>query len=244
MKNSFSLLAWRAARGFALGAALFITGTAQASLLANPGGLADGATVVGFDSLAPVAGDGSRATVFGLPGVALGVQAINGPLRSGPANQDWSLGSNGQWSAQRSYVGVDAGADSNANIYAALVFDFGSMRVQQVGAFINYNPDYSYGGGFALPLYLAAYDASGHLLDSHELHIRSPGATDGGAFYGIATVAASISRFEISAPFAVVDNLSFTTPVPDAPAAWLAGAGLVVLGLRRRVFHHQVTKRL
>ena len=219
----------------ALGA-LFVTAGAQGRLLTNADDWSAATLTVGFDatSAARALPAGQRVAVPDLPGVTLGVQALNGSLRMGPADDAWSLGSNGQWLSGRSYAGVDGGADSEAQIYAALIFDFGSEAVQRVGAFINYNPDYTYAGSYGLPLYLAAYDARGQLLDSHEVQIQTPGGSNGGHFYGIATSGASIARFEVSAPYAVVDSLRFTTPVPEAPAWLLVVAGLPLLGALRR----------
>jgi hypothetical protein len=215
---------------------------AQARLLANQGELASGALVAGFDNVHGSMFGNLRASVSDLPGVSLGVQAHTLYASAAPwvfAHEDWPLGSNGRWTVERSYVGAFLVGDrsyavanasaANAAIYAGLVFDFGGQTVSQVGAIINYNPDFTYGAGFALPLYLAAYDTRGELIDSHEVQFSTPGGVNEGRFYGISVPGATIARFEVAGPYAVVDNLSFTTPVPDASAWMLAGAGLLVL---------------
>lgn len=225
-----------------IGVVALATAHAQARLLADPGELTGTPVVVGFDILgSPDAAQG-RVAVGGLPGVGLGVRAVNGDLRAGPGTAfgaatgatDWQLGSNGQWSASRSFVAVNGTANTQANIYAGLIFDFGGMAVSEVGAMVNFNPDFIYGAGFALPLYLAAYDASGQLLDSHEVQVTTPGATDQGRFYGIAVASASIARFEVTGPYAAVDDWTFTTPVPDAPAWLLALVGTALLARGRQ----------
>jgi hypothetical protein len=207
---------------------------ARAALSTSGGDTFPPTLVAGFDNLGEPASGSGRVPVLDLPGIALGVQAVNGPLRSGSSASDWKLGSNGQWTSARSFVGVDAGADTVTNIYAAVVFDFGSLTVNRVGAIVNFNPDYAYGAGFALPLYVAAYDVRGQLLESYEVEPRTRGATNQGTYYGISTAGWTINRFEVSGPYAVVDNLTFTTPIPDAPAGVLAWTGLLVLALARR----------
>ncbi len=87
-----------------------------------------------------------------------------------------------------------------------------------------------------MPLYIAAYDSRGALLDSHDLPIIPAGedALNAGGFFGIGWSSASIARFEVVGPYAVVDDLVFTTPVPE-PSTWaLMGAGLVLIGAAAR----------
>ena len=115
-----------------------------------------------------------------------------------------------------------------------LVFDFGGQTVSQVGAVLNFDPDFTYGFGLPLPLYIAAYGLDGTLLDSYELPVFTPGAVDEGAFYGIRLATASIARFEVSGPYAVVDDLSFSQPVTE-PGTWaLMAAGLAALAVAQR----------
>jgi len=152
----------------------------------------------------------------------------------------WSLGSNGFWSAGKTFAGVDGDFD-DAGAPAAMIFDFGDKPVSGVGGFLNFDPDFTYGDPLSLPLplYIAAYDAQGNLIEGHELPVFTPDGFNDGAFYGIAIGAPEIAQFVISGPYAVVDDLqvagdAVAIPEPATPALLLACIGLASLARRRR----------
>lgn len=211
--------------------ALAACASAHAELITSPAEMGSSLLVQTFDEVFDTSTP--RVQIGASLGADVGVSAANGPLIVGAPFGAWSLGDNGEWTSAQSFVGVDGGLDQTGNI-GTLVFDFGGQTVSQVGAKLNFDPGYTYGFGLPLPLYIAAYGLDGTLLDSHELPVFTPGAVDEGVFYGIRLATARIARFEISGPYAVVDDLSFTAPVPE-PGSWaLMGVGLAALGLVQR----------
>jgi len=143
----------------------------------------------------------------------------------------WSLGSNGFWSLGKTFAAVDGDFDSNG-FPAEMIFDFGGLLVQGVGGFMNFDPDFIYGAplAFPLPLYIAAFDINGVLLEDYELPlINTAGGFNEGMFYGIGREQADIARFVISGPYAVVDDLQIAA-IPVPPSLALMGAGLLALG--------------
>lgn len=211
--------------------ALAAAASAHAELITSSGEMPGGLLVQTFDEVFDTST--SRVQIGASLGADVGVSAANGPLIFGAPFGAWSLGDNGEWTSAQSFVGVDGGADDAGNV-GTLVFDFGGQTVSQVGALLNFDPGFTYGFGLPLPLYIAAYGVDGALLDSYELPVFTPGAVNEGAFYGIRLATASIARFEVSGPYAVVDNLSFTAPVPE-PQTWaLMAAGLAAVGVAQR----------
>jgi hypothetical protein len=147
----------------------------------------------------------------------------------------WSLGDNGFWSLGKAFAGVD-GDFSQGGAPAAMVFDLGGLLVRGIGGVMNFDPGFTYGAPFAfpLPLYIAAFDSSGNLLEDYELSlIDTPGAFNQGVFYGIGRQQADIARFVVSGPYAVVDDLQIAA-IPLPPGAWLMAGGLLALGLQAR----------
>lgn len=195
-----------------------------------------GAMVQTFADAASYDTSMARVQIGSSLGINLGVTGINGPLQFGAPFGAWSLGSNGEWTSAINFVGIDAAGDTEGGIYPSMMFDFGSQRVQSFGAFMNFDPDFTFGGGFPLPLYIAAYDEGGTLLESYELPVFTPGGINAGSFYGITLGSALISRFEVSGPYAVLNELTFSAPVPEPSAYALLIAGLLALGyaVRRR----------
>jgi len=179
----------------------------------------------GFNLVAPVAiGNGVTFSTTG------------GPGSLGDAGGIWSLGSNGFWSLGKTFAGVDGDFDGNG-VPAGMLFDFGGLLVKGVGGFMNFDPDFTFGGptvAFPLPLYIAAFDRSGALLEDYELPlINTPGEFNAGVFYGIGRDQADIASFLISGPYAVVDDLQIAA-IPLPPTAWLMGAGMLLLGWQAR----------
>jgi hypothetical protein len=217
----------------AIGAATFLSAIpAHATLLFGPGEFLPGARVQNFDDSASYVTATPRVQIGASLGVDLGVTAFGGTLNFGPPFGAWSLGGNGEWTSAKTFAGVDGDFFDQPNgIAASLVFDFGFGRVREVGAFLNYDPDFQFALG-PLQLYLAAYDSAGALIEDHFVPVDTPNAINAGAFFGIRTNGADIARFEVSAPFVVVDDLRFAVPAPSVPLLMLAG--IAGFGLVRR----------
>jgi hypothetical protein len=215
-------------------------GAAAAALLALAAApvhaalLTDPIRIVSFDDAASYDLDAARVQIGASVGADVGVSARDGTLYFGAPLGAWGLGSNGHWTSAKTFVGIDGAGDADAGVFPTLVFDFGGKAVRSVGAQMNHVPDLSYGGGLPLPLYIAAYDRRGRLLDGHELPVWTPGKVDAGPFYGIGWDTPRIARFEVSGPYAVVDDLTFSAPVPEPGTYALLLAGLVAIGLFAR----------
>ncbi len=212
----------------AAGAIALLTAPVHADLLTSPAQLpaTPGQLLFTFD--APT-GSGLAAPVALGNGVTF--STTGGPGSLGEAGLGiWSLGDNGFWSLGKTFAGVDGDFDSQGNP-AAMVFDLGGLQVKGIGAFMNFDPGFTYGAPLTLPLplYIAAYDRNGVLLEDHELPVFTPGGVNEGAFFGIGRDQADIARFMVSGPFAVVDDLQIAV-VPLPPSALLLGAGMLLMG--------------
>jgi hypothetical protein len=192
-------------------------------------------TVIGFDGLVvlPSAPNGPVSA-----GSGVSVSSVGGSLTLGEAfGGAWSLGDNGFWSLGKTFAGVDGGVDPLTGA-ASIRFEFASLQAQ-VGGFMNFDPGFE---TFGIPevLSFAAYDSGGNELESWFLPldaIVTPGAFNGGEFYGIGRETADIASFVVFGPYAVIDDLTFTTtpiPEPSTYALLLAGLGLLGFMARRR----------
>ena len=138
-------------------------------------------------------------------------------------NGFWALGENGAWSLGKTFAGHDAAI-------GGLLISFQGKTVDAVGGFFNHlrTPDGN-------PLQLLALDVDGNPLEGHSVTIST--AVDGyneGAFYGIRRSQADIGWLMITAPYAVMDDLAYTAPVPEPTTYAMVFAGLALLTLARQ----------
>lgn len=215
---------------------------AQAFLITTAAEVGPGARVQTFADMAGYDTSLPRVQIGASLGVDLGVQGVNGTLLFGAPFGAWSLGSNGEWTSAVNFVGIDGAGDPSNNVFPSLMFDFGGKTVQSVGAFMNFDPDFVFGppgSTFPLPLYIAAYGVNGDLLESYELPLFTAGEINAGSFFGISLGSALISRFEVSGPYAVLRDFTFSAPVPEPSTYAMLLVGLMVLGAlaRRRTGH-------
>ncbi len=223
------------ARALASLVVAFAAGPLHAALITSASDLANTSTF-NFDT--PAGSNLSDPVALG-NGVTFSTTGGPGSIGEAPTGA-WTLGSNGFWSASKTFAGVDGDFDG-AGEPASMIFDFGDNPVSGVGGFLNFDPDFTYGDPLSLPLplYIAAYDAQGNLIEGHELPLFTPDGFNDGAFYGISIDDPTIAQFVISGPYAVVDDLTVAgnavaIPEPATPALLLACIGLATLLGRRR----------
>ncbi len=218
-----------AASLFAAVLALAAVSAAQAALITSPN---PGALQITFDDSASYDTSGSSVQIGNSISQNVLVSAAGGTLNFGAPIGAWSLADNGEWTGA-SFVGVDGDFQNEPQgIAASLFFDLGSPAFS-VGAVMNFDPTFTYGGGLPLPLYIAVFDSAGTLLEDHFVPVATPNAINQGLFYGITLATPSIARFEVSGPFAVLDNLS-VTPVPEPGTGVLVLAAMGALGAATR----------
>lgn len=213
--------------------AALAAGPLQADLLTSPAQLPSAPINLLFNFDAPT-GSGLLAPVAIGHGVTFSTTGGPGSLGEAPLGA-WSLGDNGVWSLGRTFAAVD-GDFAQGGEPAGMVFDLGGLRVKGIGGFMNFDPGFTYGSPlvFPLPLYIAAYDSNGNLLEDYELPlIDTPAGFNEGVFYGIGREQADIARFVVSGPYAVIDDLQVAA-IPLPPGAWLMAGGLLALGLQAR----------
>ncbi|MDC6167651.1 PEP-CTERM sorting domain-containing protein [Paucibacter sp. XJ19-41] len=151
------------------------------------------------------------------------------------------LGENGLWGARGNPVdGLVDTPTGNGNFVASgfignsgeLGFRFGS-GMAGVGAYLNqFQID-----GVSNSFTLLAYGQSGNVLETTTVSIDTDAyGYNEGSFLGFQRASADIYGFGIAGNGIVLDNLTFTTavPEPESYALLLAGLGVVGLLVRRR----------
>ncbi len=209
-------------------AGALLTGSAQASLITTSAPLGPSTVIdfqqfssVVFASAVPIqvgATVGEDVEVFGLGTF----DSYVGPI-------SYSLGGNGQWLTSADVNFRSAYLPVSSSLAMEFVFNTGPVR--GVGGFMNYAP------GFG-PVLIEAYDAGGILLETYDLTTAAAintasNSINQGAFRGILRAAPDISKFRITASFAVMDNLTFTR-VPEPASLALLTLGAAGIGIKRR----------
>ena len=133
-----------------------------------------------------------------------------------PAHADngYYLGANGYWGPGRlGFLGVGGGNGSRA----VARIEFTSGPVSFVGGLFNYPPNFPQ----FLPVVMSALDSNLSVIEQHSIDVEAPISTtfqtDVGAFRGIAHDQPDIFAVEISAPFAVMDDIRFSRTVVPEP---------------------------
>lgn len=136
------------------------------------------------------------------------------------------LGTNGLWGAGKVFAATGSDVDTG---FGLLHYTFTDKVTSGAGAMLN-----SFDGG---PIVLIAYGAGTTILEAHIVDVSTPAGFNEGSFFGITRPGADIRAIAFGGTGLVMDDLTFTTPVPE-PGTWAmmaAGLGLVgMIGWRRR----------
>jgi len=203
--------------------AALAVGPANAALTSSPGDILSPHAVT-FDEFDGLVGVGPTEV-----GMATGhsvVYTASMPSTLGAFIAD--LGTNGLWGAGKVFAGTGA---PDATGFGLLHYTFTDKVTKGAGAMLN-----SYDGG---PILMIAYGADTTILEAHVVSASTPGGFNDGAFFGIVRPGADIRAIAFGGTGVVMDDLVFTTPVPE-PETWammVAGLGLVgwVAARRRRI---------
>ena len=135
------------------------------------------------------------------------------------------LGANGLWGIDNKFV-------ASTTPGGTLTFTFDGTTRAVVGLVNHYAEFFGTGS-----VTVSAFGVSNNLLESfsHTL-ISGPDSLNEGFYLGFVRASADIRSISFSGNAVVVDNLTFTTPVPEPTSLALAVAGLAAVGLvaRRR----------
>lgn len=136
------------------------------------------------------------------------------------------LGENGLWGVGERFVASEFTGNSGE-----LGFSF-TQGVSAVGAFMN---QFQRATGNLGPLTLIAYDEVGNTLETRTFAVDTDAyGYNEGQFLGIQRTTADIYGFGVTGNNFVMDNLTYTAPVPEPTTVVLMLAGLGVVGLTRR----------
>jgi hypothetical protein len=203
----------------AIGSAV-VAAPAQAALSSDVGAIASPHTVT-FDDFDALVGVGPTQV-----GTSVGQDVVftaSLPSTLGAFIAD--LGTNGLWGAGKVFAAT--GSDE-ATGFGLLHYTFTDKVTSRAGATLN-----SFDGS---PILLIAYGADTTILEAHIVGVATPAGFNEGSFFGIVRPGADIRAIAFGGTGLVMDDLTFTTPVPE-PGTWammVAGLGLVAtIGWRR-----------
>jgi hypothetical protein len=136
------------------------------------------------------------------------------------------LGTNGLWGAGNHFAAGDA--------IGELRFTFTEGVTRGAGAFVNH---FALGGLFPFSVVVSAYGENNQIIETHTVTVdTADDSLNDGLFVGIVRPTADVRSIAFKGNYVVVDDFTFTTPVPEPEtyAMMLAGLGLIGFMARRR----------
>jgi hypothetical protein len=191
----------------------------QAALVNTPGALPGPTTVIdfqGFDGL----------LTAGPHSVAAGV-TFTGDAGSELGAYIRDLGENGVWGAGNRFLATA--------FIGEVRFSFNGQLTQGAGALVNHFDNRS---GLPFAVVVSAYGASSQIIETYTVSVATPfDSYNQGLFLGISRPTADIVALSFKGVGVVVDNFTYTAPIPEPAALALMLAGLGAVGFishRRR----------
>jgi hypothetical protein len=197
---------------------------AQAVLVTNAGAIAGPTIVVDFDSFDGLLTSGPETVA---PGVV-----FSGDFQAELGADNRILYDNGAWTvvgdANRS------GRFAAGGTSGELRFTFTNGVSASAGAFVNhaaFDALVSLYNAAPLSVEVSAYGQNNQIIETHNIVVdTSDVGYDEGMFLGISRSQADIRSISFKGYGVVADNLTFTTPVPEASTWAMMLAGLLAVG--------------